>query len=92
MTSNLNSDLGQVGCLFSDKTGTLTCNEMKLQMISVNGKIYGNHDLSLNGIESTIEFQKAKDKNIEDFLYVMAACHTVQLVDGCYQAERYNLY
>lgn len=40
-TSNLNSDFGQVDFVFSDKTGTLTQNIMKLQQCSVNGVIYG---------------------------------------------------
>ena len=40
-TSNLNSDFGQVEYIFSDKTGTLTQNVMKLQQCSINNMIYG---------------------------------------------------
>lgn len=39
---NISDDLGQIEYLFSDKTGTLTRNEMELRQISVNGKIYGH--------------------------------------------------
>jgi phospholipid-transporting ATPase len=40
--SNLNEDLGRVEYIFSDKTGTLTSNEMQLRQISIKGAIYGD--------------------------------------------------
>ena len=39
-TSDLNEDLGQIEFLFSDKTGTLTKNEMEFKQFSVNEEIY----------------------------------------------------
>ena len=45
--SNLNEELGQINHIFSDKTGTLTCNVMEFKkftagLISYGGYPYGN--------------------------------------------------
>jgi phospholipid-translocating ATPase len=39
-TTDLNEDLGQIQYLFSDKTGTLTENEMVFKHFGLEGKIY----------------------------------------------------
>lgn len=41
-SSNLNEELGQIEHLFSDKTGTLTCNQMDFKAICVGGINYGS--------------------------------------------------
>ena len=42
--SNLNEDLGKVQYIFSDKTGTLTSNDMQLRMVNIKGTTYGAID------------------------------------------------
>ena len=40
--TNLNEDLGKVEYVFSDKTGTLTANEMQLREVAIKGVAYGD--------------------------------------------------
>lgn len=41
-SSDLVEELGQIEFIFSDKTGTLTRNEMEFKKCSVNFEVYGN--------------------------------------------------
>ena len=41
-TTTLNEELGQIEYVFSDKTGTLTCNVMEFRKFSAGMQTYGN--------------------------------------------------
>ncbi|XP_022246740.1 probable phospholipid-transporting ATPase IF isoform X2 [Limulus polyphemus] len=95
-SSDLNEELGQVQYLFTDKTGTLTENDMIFKHCSIDGVKYTEHGGMLCKVSNFLQgnpdlvFQYVGA--VENFLLVLALCNTVQTfkngtlsdVDNCY--------
>lgn len=81
-SSNLNEELGQINYVFSDKTGTLTCNIMEFRKFSVSGRSYGtNEHLDFNNKIPHVDFvdpsYDQSDAGTTDFMMLLACCHTI---------------
>uniref|UniRef100_A0A671PP72 Phospholipid-transporting ATPase n=1 Tax=Sinocyclocheilus anshuiensis TaxID=1608454 RepID=A0A671PP72_9TELE len=94
-TSDLNEELGQVEYVFTDKTGTLTENNMELRECCVDGHVYVPHAVCNGQIlpgaarMDMIDSSPGVDgkEREELFFRALCLCHTVQVkeeetVDG----------
>uniref|UniRef100_A0A7S3NH53 Phospholipid-transporting ATPase n=1 Tax=Aureoumbra lagunensis TaxID=44058 RepID=A0A7S3NH53_9STRA len=80
-TSNMNADLGMIGHIFSDKTGTLTQNVMRFERASVAGTVFGAPDAdppyNLAALRQQVITDAKLNRAARDFVTIMAVCHTV---------------
>ncbi len=76
-------DLGQIEHVFTDKTGTLTENEMCFKKASVAGTVFGHSLQCQSALDDTTFHAKARagDQAVLDYLRVLALCHTVTIDD-----------
>ena len=81
-TASLHEELGQVEYVFSDKTGTLTSNEMELMKACVDTEVWGDgKPIGLFRCKERIRLQDDSDATATPILSTMEADQLVQAVE-----------
>ncbi|XP_078379696.1 phospholipid-transporting ATPase IF-like isoform X2 [Oculina patagonica] len=94
-TSDLNEELGQIEYVFTDKTGTLTENDMQFRECSINGLKYVELNSQLFVADQTdgpcVSIQNVSSEVMQFFL-TLSLCHTVQASKETNQNSIYDYH
>jgi len=92
-TMALNEELGQISHVFSDKTGTLTCNIMDFRKCSVNGISYGKGVTEIGKAAAVLSGKEiaAEDLAGEEMAQEHAKMHQQPHVNFFDQAIRFDI-
>uniref|UniRef100_A0A8B9J2C5 Phospholipid-transporting ATPase n=1 Tax=Amazona collaria TaxID=241587 RepID=A0A8B9J2C5_9PSIT len=80
-TSDLNEELGQIEYVFTDKTGTLTENNMEFVECCIEGHVYVPHVICNGQILHDSKDASSFFWREELFFRALCLCHTVQVKD-----------
>lgn len=80
-SSDIVEELGQVEFIFTDKTGTLTRNEMVLMKISIKEKVFGSSDIGISNCPAIQEILNNSDhpefQCTDQYFRLLVLCNTV---------------
>ncbi len=85
-SSNLIEELGQIQYVLTDKTGTLTCNEMIMKHLIIDGQVYLDCTDETSSLKEVLSSSDTLDPAIDRFLHVLSICHTV-MIDNAAKTE-----
>ena len=93
-TSSINEELGQIEYIFTDKTGTLTCNKMEFKLALIGVNVFGDQRILMrkNNKKST-QFDKRPtyvDKK-EGVVYSFDDLNLLALIKGDTQNSKYSI-
>lgn len=88
-SSNVLDELGRIQYIMTDKTGTLTRNQMTLKNLLINDQVYEDCLNPKNVLMKTFERTGQTTESIQQFLETVVLCHTVMIDkrNGKFQAS-----